>query len=420
MRRQTRIWVGFTLAVTVLILIFLVGLFMGLSRQAQKTVDLGMLDRGRSLFQGIVLTRRWVANHGGVYVYKRPGEDTNPFLKGTDIKSSTGRTLVLRNPAMITREISEMSEKAGGFRFHITSDQPLNPGNKATDWELEAIRQFGAGGKERYGKVVENGKSIFRYMAPLFVEKSCMKCHADQGYEIGDVRGGIAVSFDISEIETLWEGVRKYGLLFYLLASALFLALIGVSIWIFQRILARAEEKLVELANTDGLTGLDNRRHFMERLRQELERSRRYGHPLSLIMLDLDHFKRVNDEYGHLVGDEVLRRVAGILRENTRKTDVAGRYGGEELVIALPESDLLPAVELAEKLRLLIAELVIGPESGLQNITASFGVVAYHPGHDTDMDLVLDELLKQVDIALYRAKEAGRNRVSVADVAVTA
>jgi diguanylate cyclase (GGDEF)-like protein len=176
-----------------------------------------------------------------------------------------------------------------------------------------------------------------------------------------------------------------------------------------EQIVAERTRELVEknrelevLSVTDRLTGLHNRRKLDEVLEEELVRCRRYGQAFSVIMMDIDHFKRINDSHGHHVGDTVLQEMARILRERTRDADALARYGGEEFVIICRHSSLDGAVETAERIRTAIA----GNEfPGVGHATASFGVAACCEG-DTS-----ENLLERADAALYRAKGAGRNRV---------
>jgi diguanylate cyclase (GGDEF)-like protein len=169
--------------------------------------------------------------------------------------------------------------------------------------------------------------------------------------------------------------------------------------------------RLQELSQTDPLTGLYNRRHLMTALDQEMERTRRSGLPTSLIMLDLDHFKRLNDAFGHGFGDTVLRRVAVILKENIRKLDIPCRYGGEEFVLVIPGARLPQAVQLAFRLRDLLPRA--GEEiSGRQALlTASFGVEAM----TARSDLSPEAFLHQADRWLFQAKARGRNTVCFPD-----
>jgi len=166
------------------------------------------------------------------------------------------------------------------------------------------------------------------------------------------------------------------------------------------------EARLRELATTDSLTGLCNRRRFMELAEREFVRSRRYQGALTMLMMDIDHFKRVNDTHGHDVGDEVLRELARISRAALREPDVLGRLGGEEFGVLLPETDAGAALEVAERLRRAIEDAPMATAVGEMRITVSIGAAT----SDADADSVAT-LLKRADVALYAAKEAGRNRV---------
>ncbi|QEL15754.1 sensor domain-containing diguanylate cyclase [Limnoglobus roseus] len=171
----------------------------------------------------------------------------------------------------------------------------------------------------------------------------------------------------------------------------------------YQTQLEEANARLKALAVTDGLTGVKNRAAFNERLGEEFDRATRYGHPLSLILLDVDHFKAFNDTFGHPAGDEVLKIVATTLQTVARGTDFVTRYGGEEFAIVLPDTELSGALVVAERCRRALA----GRSWSRRPVTASIGVGTLTP---TTADSA--ELLAEADAALYRSKQAGRNRVS--------
>ncbi len=172
---------------------------------------------------------------------------------------------------------------------------------------------------------------------------------------------------------------------------------------------ARADkEELERLANFDSLTGLYNRQAILGKLRELVNRTKRYKEEFSLSMLDIDHFKKVNDRYGHLTGDEVLEKIATLIRQNIRNTDVAGRYGGEEFIIILPQANLSSALVVAERIRIVIenAEMKDSAENVFA-ITVSQGLSGWEPGED------VHSLISRADEALYTAKENGRNRVEI-------
>lgn len=165
-------------------------------------------------------------------------------------------------------------------------------------------------------------------------------------------------------------------------------------------------DRMTELARTDDLTGLANRRVLIERLDEEVERSQRYGNDLSVLLLDLDDFKQVNDRFGHQVGDEVLRNLGALLEEQIRDSDVVGRYGGEEFGAILPQTGVEESLELAERILGQVRRESFESDGNQFSVTCSIGV-AEHEESDGDGD----DLLRRADEALYRAKDAGRNRV---------
>ncbi|MDD5029638.1 MAG: GGDEF domain-containing protein, partial [Rhodoferax sp.] len=161
-------------------------------------------------------------------------------------------------------------------------------------------------------------------------------------------------------------------------------------------------------AETDVLTGLHNRVWFQEVFPKQLELCERTGQQTCLLMIDIDHFKRVNDEYGHLVGDQALRLVAGSLRSNLRSTDLCARYGGEEIIILMPGSELLQAQQVAERLREGVANAsLVLPDGRVVQLRVSGGLAQWQPG------TTLADLVRSADLALYEAKDSGRNRITL-------
>lgn len=171
----------------------------------------------------------------------------------------------------------------------------------------------------------------------------------------------------------------------------------------------RAEAaELSQQVHTDGLTGLFNYRHFQLMLERELERTRRTGQPTALVMVDLDHFKQINDRWGHELGNRVLRHCASLMANALRKIDIACRYGGEEFALLLPGTPLPRAVNAANRLRLAIAETPLQTTDGVLQVTASMGADVFSKGDEIGPE----EFVKRADSQLYQAKEQGRNRVS--------
>lgn len=172
--------------------------------------------------------------------------------------------------------------------------------------------------------------------------------------------------------------------------------------------LEQAMEKMEQLVIQDQLTGLFSRHHFLGRLSEELARAERTGHRFHLALIDLDHFKAINDSYGHNAGDEVLRRFALIAAESVRRSDLLARYGGEEFIILFPEGDIDDITTVVERLRAAFGEYQYGAELGNQQVTLSAGIAASREGDS------VDTITERADRALYQAKEKGRNRIELA------
>jgi len=172
------------------------------------------------------------------------------------------------------------------------------------------------------------------------------------------------------------------------------------------RELVHLNGQLEELATTDGLTGLYNHRHFYTHLTEEVNRASRYQHPLSMIMADIDEFKKFNDTFGHVTGDSVLKIIAGLISDNARENDLVARYGGEEIAIILPETDLATTHLVAERMRLVIESSPDLIKLAGKPVTVSFGLAQLDETTENTMDFV-----RLADTMLYRAKQKGRNRV---------
>ncbi|MFA5164028.1 MAG: sensor domain-containing diguanylate cyclase [Candidatus Omnitrophota bacterium] len=193
------------------------------------------------------------------------------------------------------------------------------------------------------------------------------------------------------------EGIdEEHAESFSILAEQLSLELKKISLY----------ERVQSLAITDGLTGIYVRRHFLERYAEDFARSKRHNLKLSVLMIDLDHFKQCNDTYGHLVGDIVLKEIAKIMKDFVRQVDLIGRYGGEEFVLALPDTDRNSAIAVAERIRQEVERHKFRAYDETIAMTISAGVATY-PDNGDDVQVLIDK----ADQALYRAKEEGRNRV---------
>lgn len=369
--------------------------------QATQSRDSLAHETAKAFYKQLLLTRRWNAVHGGVYVPVTEHTPPNPYLddKHRDIRVSDERQLTKVNPAYMTRQLSEMAMERDGVQFHITSLKPIRPANTPDAWEAEALARFETGALEQ-GEIVTDGeRAIYRYMGALITEPACMQCHAAQGYQVGDVRGGVSVTLPTLAPLPIPGLIGSH----LVVAVSGLLLIVGLG-WL----LTRAYDELRRQAVMDALTSIPNRRYFVEQLIRELHRSVRERMPLALIILDIDYFKRYNDHYGHVAGDQCLRQIAAVLKESLRRaTDFCARYGGEEFVIVLPSTSLEGALGLAEQLCGALAELE------LEHRASPFGKVTISAGVARNAEGGLDHetLIQRADQALYRAKEQGRNRV---------
>jgi len=373
-------------------------------RQLIREQERIAFEAGRSFFNQMIITRQWNARHGGVYVPVTEKTLPNPYLDTPmrDIDVNDNLMLTKVNPAFMTRQISEIDSEEKDIQFHITSLNPIRPENKATEREVIFLKDFEKGVKEAGIFMKEGSRTSFFYMAPLKTRKSCLTCHAEQGYKAGDVRGGISVTLPFAmEIPVL-----------SLLSAYLLIGGAGLCVIIILGVkLNRAYEIIKRQALFDTLTEIPNRRSFSETIVKEFSRSQRNQNPLSIIMCDIDNFKAYNDTYGHSNGDICLKKVAqGIKDSLKRPGDFCARYGGEEFIVILPDTAPDGAIHVAERIRLYIEEMGIIHEKSLpaRVVTLSLGVAT---SEDTIGLVFHEKLIQYADTALYKAKDQGRNQV---------
>lgn len=326
-----------------------------------------------------------------------------------------------------TETLRRLSDKYQGYVYKEAVLNPTNPRDRATDWEAKLIDSFRSdAAKQELTGVHGEGINRAVYIArPITIKnQACLACHSDPTVAppsmlkvYGDKNGfgwkmGETVGMQIVKVPMLyplerarqsfntfiWSLVAIFGLAFIVLNAALSLLVIEP--------MARVNRKLEDLATKDFLTDLVNRRRFFERLEQEIAASRLNGQAVSVIMFDLDFFKRINDTFGHDSGDSVLKHTAIRVRELLRASDCAARFGGEEFIILLKETGIDAAMALAEVVRQKIAGK---PYENVGAVSASFGVAQWNGAEDGR------ELINRADKALYVAKQNGRNRVIRAD-----
>ncbi|MEO5367814.1 MAG: ATP-binding protein [Magnetococcus sp. WYHC-3] len=246
-------------------------------------------ERARSVFRIILLTRSWVSSHVGVYVPITERTPPNPYLvmPHRDVVTTDGQRLTRINPAYMTRQLSEMARDQG-LRFHITSELPLNPNNTPDDWEREALLSFSRGVSEFFDLTFPSGpgqRTEFRYMAPLLVERTCLACHGHQGYAVGDVRGGISVSFDAVEVQKALDHERLVFAIKHFLVWLLVSLLAGYSLhrmriyWRNMRSIQQRQDELIAertLQIKQVNTALEQEVARREEAQQRLDRERHF------------------------------------------------------------------------------------------------------------------------------------------------
>ncbi|WP_446811851.1 diguanylate cyclase [Methylomonas sp. 2BW1-5-20] len=362
-------------------------------------------------FDHIVSVRKWNASHGGVYVPITEKTQPNPYLDvpNRDVETTNGKRLTLINPAYMTRQLAEMNEGSSGIAFHLTGFNPLRPENRPDLWESEALLAFQKGQKSVSDMGTINGRSYYRYMAPLTVDESCLNCH--QGYKVGEVRGGISVSIPSANMDAFVNERLEH-----LIITHAIVTLIGSIVLLLSYLAqARLSQRLdkaksrLQLAYLDSLTLLPNRRYYDAFVKREWKRALRHQYPISMIMIDIDFFKLYNDNLGHIEGDHCLRQVARTLKRFFRRPgDLIARYGGEEFCV-VAACDAEQIMVLAEILRKAVESMRLPhPASKVSEfVTISLGVATIVPGDDQ----AFERLLHCADQALYDAKASGRNRV---------
>ena len=212
-------------------------------------------EGARNIFRMVVLTRRWNSNHGGVFLLVSPQIQPNPYLESPDkvLTTTDGRQLTLVNPAYMTRMLGEMTATGGGPGIHITSLKPIRPGNAPDAWEAAALQGFERGARERIEVVEPEGwEPHLRFMAPLLVESSCLKCHGSQGYKVGDVRGGISVNLPYGPIRTLIDREMRKAVYRHVTVFVLLGAITLVLLELLRRRWLELDRTIVDLEQTRG------------------------------------------------------------------------------------------------------------------------------------------------------------------------
>lgn len=322
--------------------------------------------------------------------------------------------------------LNEQREQHGmePIYFKLASENPRNPINQADAFESALLRRMNREGLGEYQEVVRvQGQDVLYLAVPI--ERStpgCMKCHGDPkdaprelvamyGDKAGffenpdDIRALISIRVPLAGVLADADQMAKViNLVILAVLAAIYalIALFSLRLDAQQQKIVKQNIQLSRLSITDNLTKALNRRGTLGRLQELASLAERHGYHFAIMMLDLDHFKRVNDQYGHATGDQVLKGFTAILRAQIRASDILGRWGGEEFLLVSPHLDQDNAELFAEKLRQAVENALFLNDISL---TTSIGVAGFKPGES------VTHLIERADQALYSAKEAGRNRV---------
>lgn len=341
------------------------------------------------------------------------------LTKGVELDHNTVDFLPVHTAPLISEDFQKRTTQ--GMNFRNISDDNRNPKNAPYAYEREAIEYFknNPNKKEFFRELHVDNKRVYFYAAPIKIEPFCLMCHGKQedapayirntystgyNYQIGDIRGISSITIEKNILFETMQAKYKVRVVFSLVIVIMTIMLIFLLVRRAKTIETKMMQHLEEMSFTDSLTGLWNRRKLMEWIEQYHKLFLRYGEKYTLIMVDIDYFKVVNDSYGHPQGDTVLQEFSKILRLHCRQTDHIGRWGGEEFMFILPKTTLNQAVIHAEVIRKKIEEYTF---ESIGKKTASFGVAEIQPNESIEM------LISRVDRALYHAKGQGRNRVCV-------
>jgi diguanylate cyclase (GGDEF)-like protein len=371
--------------------------------------------------------RKWSSDHGAVYVKAHDGIVPNPYLVDNHTYTKDNELLIKINPAWMTRQLSEISNKKENYYFKITSLQPVNPHNTPDKFEKIALENLNINKNKNFYTSLEKDK--YNFLGSLTVEPSCLQCHTTQNYKVGDVIGGLRISIPIdSYLENIENINSKTNILYFItfFTSIAFIVMITYTVHsIYTRELnimklnktleskvqlrtkelRLANKKLLEISTIDYLTNISNRRYFFEIGLKSFYLAKREKNDLSIICIDIDYFKNVNDTYGHNIGDEILKLVANTMNKYMRKSDILARTGGEEFTILLNNTDENNAFSLAERIRISVEKEIYINNNLEIKTTISLGISQLREEDDG-----LDSIIIRADKALYSAKESNRNK----------
>jgi diguanylate cyclase (GGDEF)-like protein len=394
-----------TLYTAVIAVLFLVSL-----RYEDRRILEMAIHEANAVVEQVVAMRAWNAEHGGVYAVITEKTQPNPYLDASEreLIVANGVRLAKINPSYMTRQIAEITSARGRLHLRITGRNPLRPGNAPDAWEEAALQSLTTGMKRHFEFINGgDGNAVFRFMAPLWAEGACLKCHAQRGAQEGELLGGLSVTIDAGPVLLSREThvAESRGVYFFLWMLGIW-GIIVAARYLSQR--HSVEARLQAVSLTDDLTGLYNRRGFFALAAQQLKLAQRAYMRTSLVFLDLDRLKGINDRWGHAEGDRALVDTAGILRSTFRESDIIARIGGDEFVVLIEDTydDRDGAVLNRLEASLRSHNASVGRPYPL---ALSVGVAHCVP----DQPCSLEELINRADALMYQNKQQTKDSPSI-------
>ena len=358
--------------------------------------------------------RKWIVGFGGVYAKVTEEHQPNPYIPeiaGREIETKDGGKLTIANSISALNEIMGQDNRIVGAFIRFTAHNPLKESNHPDAWETLALERLSNGEKLVSGYTDYEDKPYFRMMQPLTLTPKCFKCHSyPNTYKLGDVIGGLDINVDLS----VYSDLKDYTVSHHILSYAIVWLVGGIAISFggrkWKKFLLERDSfshKLQELAIHDPLTGFLNRHQSDLIFSNEIARAKRNSASFSVCLIDVDKFKDINDTYGHLAGDKVLKGLSSLYTPEIRDSDYLIRYGGDEFMFVLTETSHEESLLKAKEICGLAAKHLIEISSDKSvSVTLSIGVASYPQHGDTQKTL-----FEAADDRLYEAKAKGRNQV---------
>ena len=344
--------------------------------------------------------KEWNTSYDAVYVVQSRHTPDNLRVNPGVVTTRDGQRLSqVIFPKMWT-QLSSIKLYINEVETHTSSLKAVNPANEPDPWETGGLLSFEDGARSyKSFETTDDGRRVFKYMQPIYVEESCLNCHAVQGYELGDVRAGITA---IIPVDKLMENSNKH--IWQVGAILVILAALGVGVAVIverQHLTDQVHiDQLNEMAIADELTGLNNRRGFLSLAQQQLKYAERSDQKATLLFVDLNRFKEINDLYGHKEGDAVLVRLAGILTATFRGSDIVARFGGDEFVVLA-----LDTAESSDRIMIDRLEAHINEDNARSDapyeLSLSIGTAEFDPTQPKMLELIILE----ADEKMYEDKK---------------